>query len=127
MDLPADDGLCEPRRVRVYRGDDQIGGLLALLVPAPAGTEVVTEMLAEQAGDVLPFWSQGRIQCGWDQHFDDRSLGPAVHCCVEIGPVHVVEAGRNDDSGGQMIALLREHGELWKLGQCDIHPESRAL
>src|SRR6185437_13485599 len=46
MDLPPDHRLGEAGCVRVHRSDDLIRCLFALLVPAPAGTELVAEMLA---------------------------------------------------------------------------------
>src|SRR5438309_2938426 len=49
MDLPAEDRLTEAWGVRVDGGDDLISRLLPLLVPAPPRTEVVPEVLTEQA------------------------------------------------------------------------------
>ena len=49
MDLPPEHRLGEARRVRIDRGDDRVGRLLALLVPAAPRPEIVAEMLAEQA------------------------------------------------------------------------------
>ena len=40
---------------------------------------------------------------------------------------HVGQARRHDDPGGQMIALLRKHGELRKLRQGHVHAEGRAF
>ena len=41
--------------------------------------------------------------------------------------VHVTEAWRHDDSGGQMIAALGQYREPGQLGQSDVHAERRAF
>src|SRR5689334_16705717 len=41
--------------------------------------------------------------------------------------MHIAKARRHDDSGGQMIAALRQYREFRKLRQSDIHPEGRAF
>ena len=84
-------------------------------------------MLAEQRATCLPLGARRRVQGRWDQHLDDRLLGPAVHRRIEPGAVHVIEARRHDDAGGQMIALLRQHRELGQLRQRHVHSEGRAF
>src|SRR4051794_21563712 len=64
MDLPADDRLGETRRVRVDGGDDLVGRSLALVVPASACAEVVAEVLAEEARDVLAFRREAWVERG---------------------------------------------------------------
>src|SRR5436305_10689328 len=58
VDLPADYRLREAWRVAIDHCDDGVCGLLALLVPASAGPEIVTEMLAEQARDMAALGRQ---------------------------------------------------------------------
>src|SRR5205085_11543375 len=53
MDLPADHRLGKAGRMAVHHCDDRISSLIALLVPGSPSAKVVTEMLAEQTGDVL--------------------------------------------------------------------------
>src|SRR5688572_2053272 len=62
MDLASEHRLREPRRMGVNRRDDRVRGLLALMIPAPAGPEVETEMLAEQGRDMLALGRQARIE-----------------------------------------------------------------
>ena len=118
MDLPPEHRLGEARRMRIDRRDDLVRRLLALLVPAAPGPEIVAEMLAEQAtrhacplgasdGSSVEGISISMIGC-FAQPFTAAS---------SIGAVHVVEARRHDDAGGQMIALLRQHREIGQLGR----------
>jgi len=59
MDLPAQHRLGEARRMRIYGGDDLVGGLLPLIIPASSRPEVEAKMLAEERRDVLAFGSNG--------------------------------------------------------------------
>ena len=61
---------------------------------------------------MLALGREARVEGRGDQHLDDRLLRPAVHLRVDLGAVHVVEARRHDDAGGQVIALLGQHREL---------------
>ena len=60
MDLPAEHRLGEARRMGIDGRDDLVRRLLALVVPASARAEIVAEMLAEQAGDMLALGREGR-------------------------------------------------------------------
>ena len=62
MDLAAEQGLGEARRVGAHGGDDLVGGFLALLVPAPPRPEILAEMLAEQARHMLAPWRKARVK-----------------------------------------------------------------
>ena len=42
---------------------------------------------------------------------------------VQPGAIHVSEAGREDDAGGEVIAGLRQRRERGQGVQCDVHPE----
>src|SRR5206468_9914914 len=90
VDLPAKHRLCEPGGVRVDGRDDLVCRFIAFLVPAPALAEVVPEMLAEEAGDMLSLRRQGRVQRRGYEHLDDRLPGPAVHGRIKVGAVHVI-------------------------------------
>ena len=61
-------------------------------------------MLAEQAGDMLAVRRQRIVERRGDQHLDHRLAAPAVRAGVQPGAVHVAEARRDDDAGGEMIA-----------------------
>ena len=78
MDLPPEHRAWQPRRMAVDRGDDRVRRFLALVVPAPSRPEIVAEMLAEQARDMLALGREARVERRGDQHLDDRLLGPAV-------------------------------------------------
>ena len=127
VDLPAKNRVGEARRVRVHRRDDLVGRLLAFVVPAPPRAEIIAKVLTEQARHMPPLGSERRVQRRRDQHLDDRPLGPPVHRRFEVSAVHIAEARRHDDAGRQVIALLRKHRELGKLGQSDVHPEGGAF
>src|SRR6476659_10022343 len=62
MNLATENRLGESRRMGIDGGDDLIRGLFALLVPAATRTEIIAEMLAEQAGDVTALGRQGGIE-----------------------------------------------------------------
>src|SRR3954453_9351328 len=85
MDLPPDHRLRKTRSMGIDSGDDLVGSLLALIVPASARPKVVTKMLAEEAVNVPALGPQRRIQRRRDQHLDDRLLGPPVPRRIEIG------------------------------------------
>ena len=71
-------------------------------------------------------WPGGRervVERRGDQHFDDRLAAPAVRARIQPGAVHVAEARRDDDAGGEMIAVARQRGERGQGAQRDIHPE----
>src|SRR5438445_2560159 len=103
MDLTPEHRLREPRRMRVHRRDDLIGCLLSLVIPGAARSEIVAEVLTEQARDMAALRRESRIQRRRDQHLDDRLSGPSIHCRVEIGPVHVTKAWCHNDSGGEVM------------------------
>jgi hypothetical protein len=126
VDLPAEHRLARSRARGVDGGDDASAPSRAPR-PSCAPGKIVAEMLAEQATRHACPWAQGPGRASRDQHLDDRLLGPAVALRVEIRAVHVGEARRDDDARGQVIAALRQHGELGQLGQRDVHPEGRAF
>src|SRR5690348_966947 len=115
MDLPAEHGLGEAGCMSIYGGDDLVGGLFALFVPASTRSEIVAEVLAEQARDVLALRRKRLVESRRDQHFDDRLLRPPVDRRVQPRTVHVIEARGHDDAGRQVIALLWQHRELREL------------
>src|SRR4051812_7182704 len=103
MDLSPKHGLGEAWRMRVDGRDNPVGRLVALSVPTPPRPEIVAEVLAEQARDMLALGCESRIESRRDQHLDDWLFGPAVHRGVEIRVMHIIEARRHDDAGRQMI------------------------
>ena len=48
VDLPAEYGLREARRMAVHCRNDRVGGFLPFLVPAAARSEIVAKVLAEE-------------------------------------------------------------------------------
>src|SRR4051812_15569951 len=53
MDLAAEHRLCKSRCMGIDSRNDLVGGIFPLLVPASTRSEIVPEMLAKEAGDVL--------------------------------------------------------------------------
>src|SRR5260221_3757312 len=68
-----------------------------------------------------------RFECHRYMTLIDRVPGPSIHRRVEVRAVHIMEAWRHNDADGQVIAFLRQHGELRQLGQGDVHSEGGAF
>src|SRR4051794_17586513 len=117
MDLATEDRLGETRSMGIYGRDDRVRCLVALVVPASARPKIITEMLAEERGDMLALRSETWIERRRDEHLDDWLLRPSIHRGIEPSLVHIVEIRRHDDARGQVIALLRQHRKLRQLGK----------
>ena len=100
----------EARRMAVDRGDHQIGDLVAMIIPGSAVRQFRRDMLAEQAGDMLALRREVSSRV---EGISISTIGSATsrRRASIIGPVHIGEAGRDDDAGGQMVAGLRQAGE----------------
>ena len=61
MDLTPEHRLREARRMRVHRRDDLIGCLLSLVIPGAARSEIVAEVLTEQARDMAALRREHRL------------------------------------------------------------------
>ena len=75
-------------RESVDGGEDRVRRRLAVGVPIA----VPGKVLAEQARDVAAGWCQRVVHRRWNQHFDDRRIGPRALAGVQVGPFHVAQA-----------------------------------
>ena len=124
VDLAAQNQVPEARRPMIHRVDHQVGHLFAMIIPIPAIGQFWRDMLAEQAGDVLPWRGEGVVQGRGDEHFDDGLARPAIAPRVEPGAVHIVQAGPDDDAGSEVVTRFRLAGEAGQVPEGEIHPES---
>ena len=76
-----------------------------MVVPGLAVRQLRRDVLAEQARDVLP---RGASVSSSVEGISISTIGlaaPAVRARIEIGAVHVGEGRRDDDAGGEVIAV----------------------
>ncbi len=121
--LPAEHRVGESGRVALDGGDHQLGDLVAVRVPAAPIRQLRRHVLAEQAGHVLAGRRQPIVQRAGDQQFDDGVARPTVLARIAVGAVHVVQARRQNDAGGEVVARPRQCAEVRQPRQRHVHPE----
>src|SRR3981081_723077 len=75
--LAAKHGGFEVRSIFVDGVDHEIGDRSPVRVPRLAVGKLRSNMLAKEAGNVLPWWGQTVIQRRWDQNLHDELLRPS--------------------------------------------------
>ena len=125
VDLRRYDGRPEIGGMFGHGIDDEVSGLVFLVIPVAAIGQFRGELLAEQAGDVHARWRKTVVNRGWQFHLDNRLVRPALGPGVSKGLVHIIERWRNDDAAGVMLGLVLagKDREIRQFGKRHIHPE----